>query len=374
MFLTDLNEDELILIFGLCSEVDHKNLSRVCRQFDDIIEKNFVERKCRNLLMVSHVKSFPDLFKRTLNENMKYSERLRIHQNWMFGSCQQVEFFQHRENYVTHLQMDEQFLYAASLGEFNVYRRQIDEGIDVKPTFSAGRKNDSIISSLKIKGENVTGSRLNGSIFTYNDNDGYSMDFLRGHAINDLDFHKDVFVTATQHGMKFHRLESELGMPTFDTTEESLDLDLRTVNFNPTGEKILGTSVDNFYLIDSLTKKSQRKNLKSTEIFKTQWISESSFMFTSWNSPLSLVDCRSEFIKQDFSCGNFTATSIVYDGRFGVIYGTLLGMLILCDLRNPRMFERVFHLDRPAVCRSLASDESHLYVATDNAIHLLNFN
>lgn len=373
--MTALNEDELILIFKYCSELDQRNIAKVCKQFEAIIEEHFNEIKCRDLLMVTHIKKFPSIFERTLKNTMKFSERLRIHQNWVFGSCQQMMFFQHRENYATHLEMDQNFLYTTSLGEFNIFERQTKDGIDVEPVFTAGRICDSNITSLKRRDDMVAGSRNNGSLFVYTDSDGYNMDFVRGghEPISDLDFYEDLFVTVTREDTSFHRLGVELEMLTFDTTSAKLDVGLQTVNFNPTGDSILGTNAESFCLIDSVSGDVLRSCTNKTQIYNTQWISESTFLYTSWNTPLSLIDCRTEFDRQEFSCGNFTATSIDYDGRYGVIYGTLLGMLILCDLRNCKTFERVFHLDTPSVCRKVISDESHLFVSTDNAIHLLNF-
>jgi hypothetical protein len=376
MFLNDLNDDELILIFKFCSELDHRNIAKVCKLFDTIIEVHFNEKKCRNLLMVTHMKNFPAIFERTLHDTMKYSERLRIHQNWMFSSCQQLEFFQHRENYLTNLQMDQDCLYTSNLGEFNIFKRRRKDGIEVVPLFSAGAKNDSSITSLKRKGDMIAGSRSNGSIFTYSDSEGYNLEFVRDgcDALLDLDFFDDVFVTVTRSDTQFHRLGIEMGLQAFDTLETKVNVGLQTVNFNPNGEKILGTTAASFYLIDPETGAVINKSSNTSQIYSTQWVSNSSFLYTSWNNPLSLIDCRMELEQKKFSCGNFTATSIDYDGRFGVLYGTLLGMIILCDLRNPRTFERVFHLDTSTVCRRLISDESQLFVSTDNAIHLLNFN
>lgn len=376
MFLSDLNDDELILIFKYCSEVDHRNIAKVCKLFDTLIETHFNEMKCRNLLMVSHLKNYPAIFERTLNDSMKFSERLRIHQNWMFGSCGQMVFFQHRENFMTHLQLDYNHLYTSGLGEFNVYKRRRKDGIEVEPIFTAGSRNDSIITSLKRKGDMLAGSRANGSIFTYTDSEGYNMEFVRDGCdpIVDLDFHGDVFVTATRSDAQFHRLGMELELLTFDAMDTKLNVGLQTINYNPTGDKILGTNGEKFYIIDSLNGTVLHHDSNKSQIYNTQWISESTFLFTSWNNPLSLIDCRTKPKRQEFSCGNFTATSIDFDGRFGVVYGTLLGMIMLCDLRNPRTFERVFHLDTPTVCRKIISDEFNLFVSTDNAIHLLNFN
>jgi hypothetical protein len=375
MFLNELNDDELILIFKYCSELDHRNLAKVCKLFEAIIEAHFNELKCRNLLMVTHQKSHPEIFNRTFNGTMKYSERLRIHQNWIYGAFHQIVFLQHRENYVTHLELDSQHLYTASLGEFNVYKRRRKD-IVVEPTvFTAGAKNDSVITSLKRKGELVAGSRANGSILTYSDYEGYNMEFVRdgNEPITDLDFHDEVFVTSTKSDLKFHRLGMELDLLTFDPMETELSVGFKTVNFNLSGDKILGTNAEKFFLLDSSNAAIIKKYSHTSQIYSSQWISDTSFLFTSWHNPLSLIDCRMDFKRQEFSCGNFTATSIDYDGRFGVVYGTLLGMIILCDLRNPHTFERVLHLDTPAVCRKIISDEFNLFVSTDNAMHLLNF-
>jgi hypothetical protein len=376
MFLTDLNDDELIVIFRYCAELDHANLARVCKLFEAIIEAHFNEMKCRNLLMVTHVKNYPAIFERTFRERLKYSERLRIYQNWVFGSCQQLMFFQHRENYLTHLELDSHQLYTASLGEFNVFRRKRRDGIDVQPIFTAGAKNDSLITSMKRRGEMVAGSRANGSLFTYTDEEGYNMEYVRDgrNPITDMDFIDDLFVTTTKNDTSFHRLGTELDMLTFDTVDMNLNVGgLHTVNFNPTGEKILGTHGASFNLIDAETGRTADTSTNKSQIYKTLWISESTFLYTSWNNPLSLIDTRKGFERLDFSCGNFTATAIDFDGRYGAIYGTLVGMMILCDLRNVKTFERVFHLDTPTVCRRVISDELHLYASTDNAIFMLNF-
>lgn len=375
MKLTDLNIDELILIFKFCSPYDLPVLAKVCRMFEEVVEKYFYENACRDLLMVTHVKSFPEMFNRTLNDSMTFSERLRVNQNWTFRTCQQIVFFQHRENYITHLQMDSECLYSASLGEFNIYQRRLRDGLQVEPIFTAGHINDSPITSLKRCNEMIAGSRRNGSVFTYSDNEGYSMEFLRSNPIVDLDFRGEIFLTATANDTKFHRLAVELDMLTFDLTELSLGRGLESVNFNPTGSKILGTDRGNFFLIDPKTALTVNKFSIKPQIYNSLWINDSSFLHTSRNYPLALIDTRCEFYKQqEFSCGNFTATSIDYDGRFGVVYGTLLGMMVLCDLRNTKMFERVFHLDTPAICRNIKTDESHMFVSTDNAIFLLNFN
>ena len=376
MFLTDLNDDELILIFNYCNELDHKNIAKVCKLFDVIIEAHFNEMKCRNLLMVTHVKNYPAIFERTFRGDLKFSERLRVHQNWVFGLCQQLIFFQHRENYTTHLELDQQHLYTAGLGEFNIYKRKRQDGIKVQPLFTAGAKKDSMITSLKRKGEMVAGSRANGSLFTYTDEEGYSMEYVRDgrDPIIDIDFHDDLFISVTKSDAIFHRLGTELDLLTFDTVDTNLNVGgLQTVNFNPTGEKILGTCGGTFNLLNADSGQVVNKSANKSQIYNIQWISEFSFLYSSWNNPLSLIDTRMSFEKQEFSCGNFTATAIDFDGRYGAIYGTLLGMLVLCDLRNAKTFERVLHLDTPTVCRRVISDELHLYASTDNAIYMLNF-
>ena len=368
--------DELILIFKYCSSVDHGNIGKVCKLFEVIMEKYFNEMKCRNLLMVSHVKSFENIFDRTLNSAMKFSERLRLHQNWTFGCCQQIQFFQHRENYKSHIQMDHDSLYAASLGEFNIYKRRLKDGIQIEPIFTSGHKNDSIITSLKRNDEMIAGARSNGSVFTYTDWEGYNMDFVRDYfdKILDLDFCRDIFVTTSKAGTKFHRLTMELDLLAFDATNVSLDRGLESINFNPIGDKILGTQGNKFLFLDPGTGLvSAEHSIKPPQIFNSLWIDNDSFLYTSCNNSLSLIDTRCSYRQQEFSCGNLTASCIDYDGRFGIIYGTLLGMMLLCDLRKPKTFERIFHLETATVCRSIKSDATHLFVSTDNAIYLLNF-
>lgn len=375
MKITDLNDDELILIFSKCSELDHRNIAKVCKIFEKVIEIHFNEKKCRNLLVVTHLKSHPELFEKTIGGKMKYAERLRVHQNWMYGTCRQMISNQHKENYETHLEMDSMNLYTAALGEFNVYRRNQCDGFDVEPLFAAGSKNDSKITSIKRRGDMVVGSRAMGTVFTYDDENEYNEEFVRFSCdpILDLDFYDENFVTISRSELNFHRLSSELDMQTFDFVG-SMNMGFNSINFNPTGEKILASKLESLHLIDPVKSLVVSSYLNRSQVYHSKWLSDTSFVFTSYSSPLALIDVRTDFKRQEFSCGNFTATSVDYDGRYGIIYGTLLGMMVLCDLRNLRTFERVFHLDTPAVCRHIVCDESHLFVSTDNAIHLLNFN
>lgn len=376
MLITALNDDELIIIFKFCTELDRRALQCVCRKFERIIEENFNEFQCRNLLMVSHIKSYPELFQRTLNGYLKYSERLRLYQNWMYGTfSQQIVFFQHRENFRTFIELDGENLYTASLGEFNIFQRKLRYGIDVNAIFTAGIKSDSHITSLVRKADMVAGSRANGSIFAYTDIDGYNLEFISfgPDPINSLDFHNDLFVTSTRHETTFSRLGLEMGMMAFDLLDLNVNRGFDNVAFSPGGRKILATNSGDFELIDPASGASILKYQGKLQIFTTKWIDENSFIYTSWNSPLCLIDCRMEIKKQDFF-NSFTASAVCHDGRFSVIYGTLLGMMLLCDLRKTNTFERVYHLDTPAVCRSIITDENHMYVGTDNAIHFLNFN
>lgn len=376
MHLTDLNEDELILIFKYCSKYDLPSIAKVCKQFEDIVEERFNEIRCRDLLIVSHIQNYPELFDRTLNRPMKYSDRLRLHQNWTLGSYQQLEFFQHRENYVTHLQMDSNYLYTASLGEFNIFQRRKRNAIDVEPVFSAGTAKDSTITSLKRKDDVIAGSRSNGSLFVYTDEEGYNMEFVRDSSepLDDFDFFGDIFVTATKSSLRFHQLGIELGLLSFETVSTQLNSGFETVNFNPTGDTILGTTKDTFHLIDPQTGAIKERMKNKMEIYKAEWVNESSFLYTSYCNPLSLIDTREKFEQQQFTCGRFTATSICYDGRFGVLYGTPLGMVILCDLRKPETFERVFHLERAmGTCSHIINDATHLFASSLNSIHMFDF-
>jgi hypothetical protein len=375
MYITDLNEDELIMIFQYCSEIDQKNLCKTCKLFENLIDEHFNEGKCQNLLMVTHIKNYPDIFERTLNGMMRYWERMELYQNWTFGSCQQFIFFQHRENYRTFMQLNQHHLFTANLGEFNIYNRHKTEGIKVKSQLKNGDKNESVINALKRKGEIISGIRLNGTIFTYSDEDGFNSEIIqKNDKLLDFDFHNDIFVTSTKNNIKFYRQTSELGIPTFESIDKEINLNIESINFDPTGHRLLTTYENNFNLIDVMSGTCTDNFINVSQIYKTQWINDSSFLFTNRNNPLSLIDTRQGFKVQDFSCGRFTATCIDYDGRFGVIYGTLLGMIILCDIRNPNTFERVFHLDTATICREIISDERHLFVSTDNAIYLLNFN
>lgn len=376
MLLTDLNDDELIIIFSFCSDADHNNLSKVCKLFENLIEVNFTEQKCRNLLMTSHIKQHPEIFERTFQGEIKFAERIKLHHHWKFGIRQQYPYFLHRENYATFLQMDQDHLFTAALGEFNVFERSRVDGIKVKPVFSMGSKSDSVINDLRRRGDTIAGVNSHGSIFTYSDAEGYSSDIVRGwnEKINKIDFYNDIFITASDDDTRFHRRDVELGLTTFET----IDMKLRGFNdiqIDPTFQRILATSNTDFHLIDPCTASITDNFTHFSHIYKSQWINDSSFLFTSRNNPLCLIDTRQGGFKiQDFACGRFTATCIDYDGRYGILYGTLLGMVILCDLRNPTTFERVYHLDTTTVCREIISDEMHMFVSTDNAIHLLNFN
>lgn len=375
MLLTDLNLDELIIIFKYCSELDHRNIAKVCHFFEKVIEENFNEKKCRDLIIVSHLKEFPELFEKTLNGKMKYIDRLRVHQNWMYGTCKQMIFNQHRENYETHLEMDYYNLYTASLGEFNIYRRNQKDGFNADAIFSSGEKSDSKITSLKRRGEMIVGSRAKGTIFTYDDFNEYNEEFVHDSCdpLLDVDFMDENFVSVSRSETNFHRLSSELNMQTFDFVT-SMNIGFSCINFNPLGDKLLGVKSESLHIVDGSRSTITNSYLNRSQVFHTKWLNSSTFLFTSYSNPLTLIDLRTDFKRQEFSCGNFTATCIDYDGRYGIIYGTLLGMMVLCDLRNLKTFERVFHLDTTTICRHLITDEAHLYVSTDNAIHLLNFN
>jgi hypothetical protein len=292
------------------------------------------------------------------------------------GSYQQMEFLQHRENYVTNLALNGQHLFTASLGEFSVFRRRQRDGIEVESVFSYGSKSDSTITSLKKKDEMVAGSRSNGSLFTYTDFDGYNTESVRNpkDPLVDFDFHEDIFVTTSSHDTQFHRLGRELGIPSFETVDNFvLKSGFDSINFNPLGDILLASKADVFFLIDPANGSTRCSYKNKLQVFESLWISESSFLYTSNCSPLSLIDCRMDFQKQEFSCGRFTATAIDYDGRYGIVYGTPLGMLVLCDLRKPQTFERVFHLEKSLWCRKVVSDASHFFISTYNAIHLFNF-
>lgn len=374
MLITDLNDDELIIIFSYCTESDHKQLVRTCTLFEKIIEENFYERICRNLLMVSHMKNYPETFERTLNGYMKYSERIRTYQNWLYGTCRQIVFFQHRENYESLLELDSSYLYSTALGQFNVFKRRRKDGIDTDPIFTVGDKSDSKISSLKRWNNVIAGCRLSGTIFTFDDENEYNEEFVRDSCdpLLDLDFVGDFFVTTSRNETAFHKLSSELGMQTFDFCK-NLNIGFHSIAINPSCDKILGAKSDSLHIIEPVKTLISNSYLNRSQIYNTKWLNNNTFVFTSYSNPLCLIDTRIDFKRQEFSCGNFTATSVDYDGNNGLIYGTLLGMMVLCDLRMPRTFEKVFHLDTPVICRNVKSDERHLYVSTDNAIHLLNF-
>lgn len=373
MLITDLNVDELLIIFSYCTETDHKHLLLTCRLFAKLIEENFYEKKCRNSLMVSHLKNYPEQFERTLHGHMRYSERIKIYQNWLFGTCRQIVFFQHRENYETLLEMDGNYLYTASLGEFNVYKRRRKDGIDIDPTFSCGSKSDSKISSLKRRDDFVAGCRYSGTILTYDTESEYNEEFVRDPCdpLLDIDFSRDFFIAVSRSETTFLKLSCELGMNSFDYCK-SINIGYNTVNINPECSKILGAKMETLQLIDPVKATITNSYLNRSQVFQTKWLDNSTFVYTSYSNPLSVIDTRCDK-GFEFSCGNFTATSIDYDGRNGLVYGTLLGMMVLCDLRMTQTFERVFHLDTPAIVKRVISDERHLYVSTDNAIHLLNF-
>ncbi|CAG9807787.1 unnamed protein product [Chironomus riparius] len=373
MLITDLNDDELIIIFSYCTESDHKQLVRTCNLFEKLIEDNFFERKCRPFLMVSHMKAHPEVFERTLNGYMKYSERIKTHQNWMYGTCRQIVFFQHRENYESLLELDSNYLYTTALGQFNLFKRRRKDGIDTDPILSIGDKNDSKIASLKRRDYMIAGCRLSGTIFTYDEENEYNEEFVRDSIdpLLDLDFVGDFFVTTSRRDTIFHKLSCELGMYTFDFSK-NLNIGFNSIDINPLCDKILGAKSDSLHIIEPVKALVSNSYLNRAQIYNTKWLNNNSFVFTSNTNPLCLIDTR-DFKRQEFSCGNFSATSVDYDGNNGLIYGTLLGMIILCDIRMPRTFEKVFHLDTPAICRNVKSDERHLYISTDNAIHMLNF-
>lgn len=58
-----LNEDVLLNVFKYCSENDRTNLSKVSFKFEDIVENNYLKKRCRDLLMTTDVKAFPEFEK-----------------------------------------------------------------------------------------------------------------------------------------------------------------------------------------------------------------------------------------------------------------------------------------------------------------------
>jgi hypothetical protein len=319
MLITELNDDELIIIFSYFTDIDLKNVSKVCALFERIIEENFYEKRTRNLLMVSHKKKYPHINERTLNGDMKFSERLRIYQNWIFSACRHIVFSQHRENYEILLEMDSDRLYTASLGELNIYKRRIKDGIDTEPEFTCGVKSDPKIASMKRKGNVLAGCRSAGTIFTFDDENEFNEEFVRDHSCDqllDLDFNDDIFVTVSRSETSFHQLSDELGMQTFDY-RNSMDVGFNTINFDPNGCKLLGSKNDSLHIVDHEKSMIVKSFLNRSQIFHTKWISGNTFLFTSYSSPLALIDTRMDFKRQEFRCGNFTATSMDYDGKYG---------------------------------------------------------
>ena len=314
MLLDELIEDVLIIIFGYLNEQDIKSVELSSFRFSEIIEKNFYERKCINLLMASHVKNF-DVFRRTLGV-LKYSERLEINKNWTYGTFASTSFFQHRESYVPLMSLDSCNFYTTQLGEFKVFQRDVKNGLKDKATFINGSKKDSIITDMVKKDETLAGCRENGSVFLYTEDEGYSEEFVFANKdkINSLDFHGNNFFVASKNKSKILNLSSELGILTFDASTD-FDDGYDNIRYDPTGTKILSTLNDNFYIIDSNTCQRTPLNFGKFQIFNTLWIDESCFLYTSYCNALTLIDCRMNFNKQEFSSGNFTATSIDFDGR-----------------------------------------------------------
>ncbi|CAO1433103.1 unnamed protein product [Diamesa serratosioi] len=314
MLLDELIEDVLILIFSYLNEQDLKSVELTSVRCSEIIEKNFYERKCINLLMTSHVKNF-ELFRRT-NGALKYSDRLEINKNWTYGTFASTTFCQHRESYVPLMALDSSYFYTTQLGELKVFRRETKNGLKDEPYLVNGNKNDSVITDLMKKDETLAGCRENGSVFLYTEDDGFSEEFVfpNKSKINSLDFHGTNFFVSTKNQSKLLNLTSELGILTFDTSKD-LDDGYDNIRFDPTGTKILTIQDDNFYLIDSNTCQRTRHNFGKFQIFNTLWIDESCFLYTSYCNALTLIDCRMQFNKQEFSSGNFTATSIDFDGR-----------------------------------------------------------
>lgn len=314
MLLDELIEDVLILIFSYLNEQDIKSLELSSKRFSEIIEKNFYERKCINLLMTSHVKNF-ELFRRTCGV-LKYSNRLEINKNWTYGTFASNTFFQHRESYVSIMALDSSYFYTTQLGELKVFQRDVKNGIKDKAFFFNGCKNDSIITDLIKKDETLAGCRENGSVFLYTEDEGYSEEFVfpNKNKINSIDFHGTNFFVATKNQSKLLNLTSELGILTFDSSTV-IDDGYENIRFDPTGTKILSTHADNIFLIDSNTSQRTPLNFGKFQIFNTLWIDESCFLYTSYCNALTLIDCRMDFKKQEFSSGNFTATSIDFDGR-----------------------------------------------------------
>ena len=61
--LSSLNEDVLLNILQYCTENDRTNLCKASNQFEEVIEQNYYKKRCRDLLMTTDVKAFPEFEK-----------------------------------------------------------------------------------------------------------------------------------------------------------------------------------------------------------------------------------------------------------------------------------------------------------------------
>lgn len=386
--LLDLPDDMLFVILSFCDLQSLACLAQVCQSLARLVGQDCVWiRLKKRLPVVGDSRNINCSWSWTRSRTRQpVKEQCRISMNWGRGKLRDRHIIHHRVKQMPWLQFDERHLWASYQNVVKCYQQYKDGTLRELRHRTLRAHSDDVGRFVSKENLVVTGSR-NGSICSFSADTGQrlmKLDRCHSSDINTIDFHNDTIVSGSR--------DATVKMWNMSATEQHLQSVISaedrvwSVAFNPDGNSFaVGTAGINhvhplrLWDTNSLQLLGDLGNgyRYGAGMLDIQY--ESPFILYScgydtlirmWDLRKSFTNCVMEF-EEPY---DMTIYCVKTDGNNMLMAGTArYGMTRLWDKRTTQPVQMYYCGKMSSPVYSMAFDSSHLYVALDKGLHLLDF-
>ncbi|XP_026294386.1 F-box/WD repeat-containing protein 4 [Frankliniella occidentalis] len=385
LLFQDLPTDVLLAIFRYCDTRSLLSLSQTCKRINSIISEDFVWLERSRKVNVSNQVS--DEIKSRSFSILPCKERCRISQNWNSGRYQETIYLNNRTKFMPWLQLERDILWFSRGRQILALKRRLN-AIGCVPSLSFVPHREDVSRFVVKSGMVVSGGR-DGSLSAWNlrQNKKCSEErYAHNSDITDVDYdgHQVIVTASKDETIKVWSLEDDKIKPKMSVATDDR---VWTVALQPGSSSMLCYGMSGHHhtkppLCLYNVERCQMASLKYPVIKRGAGILD-----VVWEDPNTLVSCGYDSIVRmwdirTLSCVRFWSDpfdvvlySLASDYSHSLLCGTAQhGRVQMWDKRHTRSLQMYFmNSDHSSPVYSLQFDPTHLYVALDQSLNMMDF-